>query len=758
MKKLNLLTLLIVISFFTYAQQVQKGSVAYYESMRIAYQTKIDWVNQNPQEKALAIENHWFEMMDNNIHKINILKELAQKNTINNKSLNTDDITCLGARPLCLDDDIYTYPCGTDGTPAENGPDYGCLIGHPNPIWYYFQIAEAGELIMELSAPQDIDFIIWGPFSEPTCNYFDLTEENIIDCSYSSTNIETPEIGSNSSVDSTSAIEGAFYMMLITNYSGLVQDFTITQTGGDAIMQTCSLCPYATQFDFTASNCHTIELDTTTVSVHDIVGVISFLSTPSLDSIIIVKDEIPIKIISENLVSPLDFEVLDIITDSLSHNVKALFYSNDSTEFCSENIMYIYNTYCHECIANAGSDFSSCLPMTLNAEANVSALSSFWSGTCDEVAFENTFDPQTDVVYNGAFLDTLECQLIWNIRLPNGLNCKDTINTVIFPPAFIDNLDIESDCFCQNSEIQLSVNYNPNYNYFWQYPDSWTLNGDTNLITLSVDNQSGLVSVFATNFCGNSDTLSHYINILTDIPSTLININGLDYICPNSEQTYSVEQELGTFYNWEWPSEWTGTTLTNTLTVNTDTEGGLISVEPYNDCGLGESLELYVSIIPDIVCEFSYQEEMGIYQFNNESINAVSYYWDFGDGSNSSETSPYHEYLVNGTYIVRLTAFNICEEVFLEDTILINSVGIQQINSFNLRIYPNPAENVVTIALDKQQSGIIQISNSAGQIVFETRYANMGKLNVSVQSFEKGIYLIKNKQENSIETTKLIIE
>src|SRR5690606_29399277 len=42
-------------------------------------------------------------------------------------------------------------------------------------------------------------------------------------------------------------------------------------------------------------------------------------------------------------------------------------------------------------------------------------------------------------------------------------------------------------------------------------------------------------------------------------------------------------------------------------------------------------------------------------QFNDESINAVSYFWQFGDGTTSSLASPEHHYSLPGTYTVTLT-------------------------------------------------------------------------------------------------------
>lgn len=45
-------------------------------------------------------------------------------------------------------------------------------------------------------------------------------------------------------------------------------------------------------------------------------------------------------------------------------------------------------------------------------------------------------------------------------------------------------------------------------------------------------------------------------------------------------------------------------------------------------------------------------------QFGNNSVNAVSYLWDFGDGTTSTNAAPTHTYTLPGTYQVQLIAYN----------------------------------------------------------------------------------------------------
>lgn len=57
--------------------------------------------------------------------------------------------------------------------------------------------------------------------------------------------------------------------------------------------------------------------------------------------------------------------------------------------------------------------------------------------------------------------------------------------------------------------------------------------------------------------------------------------------------------------------------------------------------------------IPELGCALPFQLS-GV----NESIGAHRYLWDFGDGTTSTDTIPSHTYLQEGSYVIRLTAFN----------------------------------------------------------------------------------------------------
>ena len=139
--------------------------------------------------------------------------------------LNAQGANCADMDPICTD--VGANFTANTGTTSEAGNDYGCLSTQPNPSWYYFEVATNGNIDMSLTAGSDIDFIIWGPFANlaaAQANCGSLSAAQTVDCSYSSTNNETPSI--------PNAVAGEVYIMLITNYAAVVQNVTLTQTGG----------------------------------------------------------------------------------------------------------------------------------------------------------------------------------------------------------------------------------------------------------------------------------------------------------------------------------------------------------------------------------------------------------------------------------------------------------------------------------------------------------------------------------------------
>ena len=141
--------------------------------------------------------------------------------------------TCNNALPFCTGS-TYTFPASTN-TPAPSGAFFDCLWTQPNPAFYYCEIDQPGNMTISISSTpySDIDFMCWGPFTNPNTMCNNLTAANVEDCSYSPSGFETCQING--------AQTGEYYVLLITNYSNQNCNINFSQTGGNATTNCCIL-------------------------------------------------------------------------------------------------------------------------------------------------------------------------------------------------------------------------------------------------------------------------------------------------------------------------------------------------------------------------------------------------------------------------------------------------------------------------------------------------------------------------------------
>ena len=84
------------------------------------------------------------------------------------------------------------------------------------------------------------------------------------------------------------------------------------------------------------------------------------------------------------------------------------------------------------------------------------------------------------------------------------------------------------------------------------------------------------------------------------------------------------------------------------------------------------------------------------------------------------------------------------------------SNGLDEAES-NISIYPNPSNGIFVIELDGAGKYDVTVYNVLGQTVFST-FTNTMVTRIDLSSFDKGIYTVELKDENTIYTDKIIVE
>lgn len=147
--------------------------------------------------------------------------------------------SCPNAGPFCTGT-TYDFPNSYNVPSLGGGDEFGCLGSTPNPVFYYMQIQNPGNLTIHMSQENnsgnglDVDFACWGPFSDLPSICTGLTAANNISCSFSGAPEEDCII--------TNAQAGEFYMLLITNFSNQPGFIHFEQSGGTASTNCGILC------------------------------------------------------------------------------------------------------------------------------------------------------------------------------------------------------------------------------------------------------------------------------------------------------------------------------------------------------------------------------------------------------------------------------------------------------------------------------------------------------------------------------------
>jgi PKD repeat protein len=114
------------------------------------------------------------------------------------------------------------------------------------------------------------------------------------------------------------------------------------------------------------------------------------------------------------------------------------------------------------------------------------------------------------------------------------------------------------------------------------------------------------------------------------------------------------------------------------------------TVEVRDSLGCSASCQTFMTISPNLVAGFDVDSIVGCapftVDFTNTSINAVTNYWDFGDGSGSTGESPTHTYQAAGTYDVGLWVYsgNGNDSVFVSQQIHVNPSPVANFSNFEV--------------------------------------------------------------------------
>jgi PKD repeat protein len=133
-------------------------------------------------------------------------------------------------------------------------------------------------------------------------------------------------------------------------------------------------------------------------------------------------------------------------------------------------------------------------------------------------------------------------------------------------------------------------------------------------------------------------------------------------VCPNSNTSLSIQGPASATYTWTPPA---GLSCTNCTTPIANPTANTLYKVTVDSAGVIGTMSVLVIVTQPVVANFSFNAAASCslpeaVAFVNNSANASSYVWNFGDGSTSTSTAPQHSYTTTGNYTVSLYATNNC--------------------------------------------------------------------------------------------------
>ncbi|MCW3102574.1 MAG: hypothetical protein JWO09_1014 [Bacteroidetes bacterium] len=228
--------------------------------------------------------------------------------------------------------------------------------------------------------------------------------------------------------------------------------------------------------------------------------------------------------------------------------------------------------------------------------------------------------------------------------------------------------------------------------YIW----SGAITSSASSVTVSPSSTTTYSVTGSNGACSAAVTYTVQVN-----PVPAVNITGPTLICAGSTAGYSANASGGTSpYNYLWLNG----DSTPSISINPSAVNTLVGVllTDVNGCTDTASLTLVSVPLPSAILSGNASGcgPLSV-SFLNESTNAASYLWDFGDGSTSTLQDPVHVYADSGSYNVTLITTNAAG---CSDTLLAGSY---------VTVFPSPVAAITTTGNVDSEHPVLTVFNGS---------------------------------------------
>ncbi|MGB0429460.1 MAG: PKD domain-containing protein [Bacteroidia bacterium] len=327
----------------------------------------------------------------------------------------------------------------------------------------------------------------------------------------------------------------------------------------------------------------------------------------------------------------------------------------------------------------------------------------------------------------------------YSVLITDSFGCTNTETiTTNFRKLPKVNLGLDIN-FCEGQTETLNAGFDDGYT---------TYNWNTSETTKSIDvSETGTYSVTVIDSfgCENSDEIEV---LVIELPN--IKLIADTSVCEGE----TIVLDAGSHNKYKWSTN----ENSQTITVG----AGDYDVTVTNIFGCKNSASVSIGTVANAIAAFV-GNDIGSQkiEFANNSTNANKYRWDFGDGNSSTDAAPTHWYKQDGSYTVKLTASNRCNENENETEVTVTASGIDNSPQGNILLYPNPTQGdlFVTYSGNANINNVLVYTVSGQVIKTNSKAVSENTIKILLpNALSKGIYVAHLVTDKGIILQNFIVE
>lgn len=418
----------------------------------------------------------------------------------------------------------------------------------------------------------------------------------------------------------------------------------------------------------------------------------------------------------------------------------------------------------------------------------------YWQITPNATQYSTSFQSQGEFQFpaNGNYMVCLS----FNDSL-NGCSSNQYCDSIIIsnmaPSSCNAAFTSYSDSNCVTYFVNSSAGNNLTYNWHINGLNYYTTNVN---VTLTNGSYPVILETFSNGmFC---DSTYQLINVSCSGTNTVsCNAGFTFYVDSNTCETYITNQSTGNNLTYQWYDMATNSLLSTAANPTLNLASGYPSIGLYtfSNGTFCDSISQYINVscggtVTPSPCQANAQFNVFADSLNTGSFfvydsstgtGIVSYLWNFGDGTSSTQAYPFHQYAVPGSYIICLTITATsgsitCSDMYCDSSsvqrmasgflmsqiqVLPQSVtGIKLTEKvIGLRAYPNPLTDELFIEVTSTDNSKLTyvLVDALGRIILKGNLDN-SKITINTSNLEKGFYSLSINNEKGVflKTIKLV--